>query len=60
MPVTSPRTLTDTETYSLVAYILSVDGIVKKNAVLDAESLPKIRMPNRDGFLDMWRKTGGK
>jgi cytochrome c len=60
MPVTSPRTLTDTEAYSLVAYILSVDGIVKKNAVLDAKSLPKIRMPNRDGFLDMWRTTGGK
>jgi cytochrome c len=60
MPVTSPRTLTDTETYSLVAYILSVDGIVKKNAVLDAKSLPGIKMPNRDGFVDMWRKAGGK
>jgi S-disulfanyl-L-cysteine oxidoreductase SoxD len=52
MPVTAPRTLTDQETYALVAYILSVDGIVKKDAILDAKSLPKIRMPNRDGFID--------
>jgi cytochrome c len=52
MPVTTPRTLTDHETYSLVAYLLSVDGIVKKDAVLDAKSLPKIKMPNRDGFID--------
>jgi mono/diheme cytochrome c family protein len=57
MPVTAPRSLTDAETYSLVAYILSVDGIVKKNAVLDAKSLPKIKMPNRDGFIDMFNKT---
>ena len=52
MPVTAPRTLTDQETYALVAYVLSVDGIVKKDAILDAKSLPKIRMPNRDGFID--------
>ena len=52
MPVNAPRTLNDHEVYSLVAYILSVDGIVKKDAVLDAKSLPKIQMPNRDGFID--------
>jgi cytochrome c len=54
MPVTNPRTLTDPEAYALVAYILSIDGIVKKTAVLDAKSLPKIKMPNRDGFIDTW------
>jgi S-disulfanyl-L-cysteine oxidoreductase SoxD len=58
MPVTSPRSLTDPEAYALVAYILSVDGIVKKNALLDAKSLAKIKMPNRDGFIDMWNKGG--
>jgi cytochrome c len=52
MPVTAPRSLSDPEAYALAAYILSVDGIVKKNAVLDAKSLPKIKMPNRDGFID--------
>ncbi|MGH6827960.1 MAG: c-type cytochrome [Rhizomicrobium sp.] len=52
MPINHPRSLTDHETYALVAYILSIDGIVKKNAVLDAKTLPRIRMPNRDGFVD--------
>ena len=57
MPVNKPRTLNDHEVYSLVAYILSVDGIVKKDATLDAKSLPKIKMPNRDGFIDQSAKT---
>ena len=52
MPVNHPHSLSDHEAYALTAYILSVDGIVKKDAVLDAKSLPKIRMPNRDGFID--------
>jgi cytochrome c len=52
MPVTHPHSLNDHEVYSLVAYILSIDGIVKKDAVLDAKSLPKIKMPNRNGFID--------
>ena len=57
MPWTQPRSLTDHETYALVAYILSIDGIVKKNAVLDAKSLPKIVMPNRNGFRDFYGAT---
>ena len=52
MPVNHPHSLNDHEVYSLVAYLLSIDGIVKKDAVLDAKSLPKIKMPNRDGFID--------
>jgi S-disulfanyl-L-cysteine oxidoreductase SoxD len=60
MPLTSPRSLTDHETYALVAYILSIDGIVKKNAVLDAKNLPKIKMPNRDGFIDAYGAANRK
>jgi cytochrome c len=58
MPVTHPHSLSDHEAYGLVAYLLSVDGIVKKDAVLDAKSLPRIKMPNRDGFIDTWDKSG--
>jgi S-disulfanyl-L-cysteine oxidoreductase SoxD len=57
MPVTSPRTLSDDEAYALCAYLLSVDGIVPANAVLDAKSLPRIKMPNRDGFRDIWDQS---
>jgi cytochrome c len=51
MPLTAPRSLTNDEAYSLAAYVLSVDGIVPKDAVLDAKSLPKVQMPNRNGFI---------
>lgn len=53
MPLTAPQSLTDDETYALTAYLLSVDGIVAKDAVLDAASLPKVAMPNRGGFVDV-------
>jgi len=37
--------------YSLSAYLLYLNGIVPADAVLDAKSLPALRMPNRDGFV---------
>ena len=52
MPIAQPRSLSNHEVYALVAYILSVNGIVKKDAVMDADSLPKVKMPNRDGFIN--------
>ena len=56
MPITAPESLTNDEVYSLTAYILSIDGIVPENAVLDAKSLPRVKMPNRDGFISWWPK----
>jgi cytochrome c len=35
----------------VTAYLLSIDGIVAKDATLDATSLPKVQMPNREGFV---------
>ena len=51
MPWTAPRTLSDSEVYSLTAYILSLNKIIGENDVLDAQSLPKVKMPNRDNFI---------
>lgn len=51
MPITAPQSLTNDEVYAVTAYLLSVDGIVPKDARLDAQSLPKVMMPNRDGFV---------
>jgi len=50
MPFTSPGTLSDDEVYSLVAYILAEGNVIKPNETMDAKSLPKVVMPNRDGF----------
>ena len=51
MPWQQPRTLTNDEVYALTAYILSLNKITGPGDVMNAQTLPKVRMPNRDGFL---------
>ena len=51
MPFQESKSLTEDEVYAVSAYILNLNGIVGTNDVLDAQSLPKVRMPNRDGFI---------
>lgn len=51
MPYPSPGSLSTDETYAVTAYILSLNGIVPADGKVDKESLPKINMPNRDGFV---------
>ena len=51
MPMTAPQTLTHDQVYALAAYLLNLNGLVPDNAVMDAESLTKVIMPNRNGFL---------
>ena len=54
MPYVAPQSLTDSEIYAVSAYLLSIDGIVAKDAVLDAKSLPRVKMPNANGFITAW------
>ena len=51
MPWPSPRTLTDDEVYALSAYILAGNKLIDANDVMNAQSLPKVKMPNRDNFI---------
>jgi S-disulfanyl-L-cysteine oxidoreductase SoxD len=51
MPYQAPGSLSNDDYYSLAAYILSLNGILPADATLDRDSLPKIKMPNRDGFV---------
>ena len=51
MPLDAPQSLSADEVYALTAYVLSRNGVVPAGAVMDARSLPKVRMPNRDGFI---------
>src|SRR6202140_462198 len=51
MPFDQPGLLNPPEVYAVVAYILSLNGIIGASEVMDAKSLPKVRMPNRDGFV---------
>jgi cytochrome c len=50
MPFNAPQSLTADEVYSLTAYVLNLNDIVGADAVVDQDSLPKLKMPNRDGF----------
>ena len=51
MPFDRPGTLTDDQVYAVVAFVLHLNGIVEENQVLDAQTLPQVKMPNRDGFI---------
>ena len=56
MPITKTMSLTDEETYAVTAYILRLNGIIAEDAVMNAQTLPQVKMPNRDGFIDYSRK----
>ena len=47
----APGTLSADETYSLTAFLLYKNDVINENDVLDAQTLPKVKMPNRDGFI---------
>jgi cytochrome c len=51
MPVTAPKSLTDDQVYAVCAYILRLNGIITADATMNAQTLPAVRMPNRDGFI---------
>ena len=51
MPYQSPGALSDEQVYALTAYLLFLNGIVEAEASIDAQSLPRVSMPNADGFL---------
>jgi S-disulfanyl-L-cysteine oxidoreductase SoxD len=51
MPRDQGGTLTPTEVYALTAFILYKSNIIKEDDVLDAKTLPKVQMPNRNGFV---------
>lgn len=51
MPYSAPQSLASDEVYALVAWLLYQNGIVPEDAIMDATTLPAVRMPNRDGFV---------
>jgi hypothetical protein len=51
MPASNPGSLTPDEVYSVVAFLFYQNGIIQESDVMDAKTLPKVEMPNRDGFV---------
>ena len=54
MPWQAPKTLTDDEVYAVTAYVLRINDLIGENDVMDATTLPKVVMPNRDGFISSY------
>jgi S-disulfanyl-L-cysteine oxidoreductase SoxD len=50
MPLGKEGTLTPNEVYALTAFLLFKSDVIKEDEVLNAQSLPKVRMPNHDGY----------
>jgi mono/diheme cytochrome c family protein len=57
MPLNDPQTLTNDEVYALSAYILKLNGLVGDDEVMNAKTLPRVRMPNREGFFQVYPGT---
>ena len=51
MPWQQPNSLSNEEVYALTAYILALNKLIGDNDTMDAKTLPKVKMPNRDGFI---------
>lgn len=58
MPQTAPGTLTADETYAVIAWILAENDVIPREQVMDATSLPAVRMPSRDRFVPDDRRGG--
>jgi len=51
MPYPTPHSLSDPDVYALTAYLLNLNGVIAKDAVMDAKTLPQVKMPNRSNFI---------
>ncbi|MET0918457.1 MAG: cytochrome c [Burkholderiales bacterium] len=51
MPMDHPQSLTTNEVYAVSAYLLNLNGIIPDNAIMDQNTLARVQMPNRNGFI---------
>ena len=59
-PTDEPGSLTADQVYAVTAYLLYLNGIIGENDLMDAQRLPQVKMPNRDGFVPDPRPDVGK
>jgi len=51
MPFDRPTVMSADDVYAVTGYLLNLNGIITEQDVMDAKTLPTVRMPNRDGFV---------
>jgi cytochrome c len=57
MPYTESKSLTNDEVYAVTAYLLHVNGIIGAQDEMNAQSLPQVKMPNRDNFIVVYPRS---
>jgi S-disulfanyl-L-cysteine oxidoreductase SoxD len=60
MPFQAPESLTNDQVYALTAYLLAENGIIKADDTMSAQTLPQVKMPNRDGFIMAYPKRADR
>src|SRR5215472_3055212 len=55
MPFNESKSLSSDEVYGVVAYLLNLNGVIPESDIMNAQSLPKVAMPNREGFITFTR-----
>ena len=55
MPLNAPKSLSNDEVYAVAAYILQLNGIITDSDIMNAQTLPLVEMPNRNGFVPFSR-----
>jgi cytochrome c len=56
MPLDRPGLLNNNQLYAVTAYLLYLNGIIKQDKVINSSSLPKVNMPNRRGFINIYQQ----
>ena len=57
MPYTESKSLTNEEVYAVTAYLLHLNGTIGTQDVMNAHTLPQVKMPNRDNFIVVYPTT---
>lgn len=60
MPFNAPKSLSNDEVYSIVAYILSRNGVIEEGQKVDQSNLAGVKMPGREKFIDLWARQKDK
>lgn len=58
MPLIQPQSLTNDEAYALTAYLLKLNGIIESDTIINAETLPEVKMPNVENFVWAYKEDG--
>ena len=58
MPYIQTQSLSDDEVYAVTAYLLNLNGIIGENDEMNAQTLPKVQMPNQSNFIVVYPSRG--